>query len=52
MNPAHATLARIERELDDAIRRGDTDRVNHLRLERGDLKLLAAVDRMGWLVAS
>lgn len=52
MSPTYATLARIERELADAIRRGDTDRANHLRLERGDLRLMAAVDRIEWLVAS
>lgn len=40
MTPAYHTLARIERELDLAMRRGDDARVTVLRCERADLRLM------------
>lgn len=53
MSPVHASLAKLERAIDDALRRGDLVAVEHLRAERADLRLMLVVDGVAsWLRVS
>lgn len=40
MSPTHATLARLDRAIDDALRNGRSELANMLRCERADLRLM------------
>jgi hypothetical protein len=40
MSPTHATLARLDRAIDDALRNGRDELANMLRCERADLRLM------------